>query len=90
MNQAITFLSDGDDTLRQLQWEMSPKATHILDWFHLTMKLTRAKFEELTSDLTDRTVQPFKNAISDAKLDVSQIPGYATLAAKKPIVADTP
>jgi hypothetical protein len=40
MNQAITFLSDGDDTLRQLQWEMSPKATHILDWFHLTMKLT--------------------------------------------------
>ena len=40
MNQAITFLSDGDDTLRALQWEMSPKATHLLDWFHLTMKLT--------------------------------------------------
>ena len=40
MNQALTFLSDGDDTLRQLQWEMSPKATHILDWFHLTMQLT--------------------------------------------------
>jgi hypothetical protein len=35
MNHNITFLSDGDDTLRQLQWEMSPKATHILDWFHL-------------------------------------------------------
>ena len=30
MNQEITFLSDGDDTLRQLQLEMSPKATHIL------------------------------------------------------------
>src|SRR5262252_9485121 len=40
MNQEITFLSDGDDKLRELQWEMSPKATHILDWFHLTMKLT--------------------------------------------------
>ena len=40
MNQAITFLSDGDDKLRALQMEMSPKATHILDWFHLTMKLT--------------------------------------------------
>src|SRR5229473_1393129 len=40
MNQAMTFLSDGDDTLRALQREMSPKATHILDWFHLTMKLT--------------------------------------------------
>ena len=40
MNQEITFLSDGDDTLRELQLKMSPKATHILDWFHLTMKLT--------------------------------------------------
>src|SRR5215467_11843599 len=40
MNQEITFLSDGDDTLRKLQLELSPKATHILDWFHLTMKLT--------------------------------------------------
>jgi len=40
MNQEITFLSDGNDTLRALQLEMSPQATHILDWFHLTMKLT--------------------------------------------------
>src|SRR6185436_10466257 len=40
MNQEITFLSDGDDKLRDLQLELSPKATHILDWFHLTMKLT--------------------------------------------------
>src|SRR5262249_51406392 len=40
MNQEITFLSDGDDTLRQLQLDMSPKATHILDWHHETMKLT--------------------------------------------------
>src|SRR5215510_9526799 len=40
MNQEITFLSDGEDTLRQLQLDMSPKATHILDWHHVTMKLT--------------------------------------------------
>src|SRR2546428_165203 len=40
MNQEITFLADGNDTLRELQLEMSPKATHILDWLHLTMKLT--------------------------------------------------
>jgi molecular chaperone DnaK len=40
---------------------------------HLDFTLTRAKFEELTSDLTDRCVQPFKNAIADAKLDISQI-----------------
>jgi molecular chaperone DnaK len=40
---------------------------------HLDYVLTRAKFEELTSDLTDRCVGPFKNAIADAKLDISKI-----------------
>src|SRR4029450_1654734 len=40
MNQEITFLADGDDTLRKLQLEMSPMATHLLCWFHLTMRLT--------------------------------------------------
>jgi molecular chaperone DnaK len=40
---------------------------------HLDVTLTRAKFEELTADLTDRCIQPFKNALADAKLDVSKI-----------------
>jgi len=40
---------------------------------HLDITLTRAKFEELTASLTDRCVQPFKNALADAKLDVSKI-----------------
>jgi molecular chaperone DnaK len=33
---------------------------------HLEMKLTRAKLNELTSDLLDRVVSPVKQAISDA------------------------
>jgi len=40
MNQDMTFLADGNDTLRALQLEMSPQATPMLDWFHLTMRLT--------------------------------------------------
>ena len=40
MNQASAFLSDGDDTLRALQLEMSPKATPIFAWLHLTMQRT--------------------------------------------------
>ena len=40
---------------------------------HLEMKLTRAKFEELTDDLTQRCTVPFKQAINDAKLSVNQI-----------------
>jgi molecular chaperone DnaK len=40
---------------------------------HLDLTLTRAKFEELTADLTERCVAPFRNALRDAKLDVNQI-----------------
>jgi molecular chaperone DnaK len=40
---------------------------------HLDYTLTRAKFEELTADLTDRCIGPFKNALADAKIDISQI-----------------
>jgi len=40
---------------------------------HLDITLTRADFERLVSDLTDRMVKPFKDALSDAKIDVNQI-----------------
>ncbi len=40
---------------------------------HLDMSLTRAKFEELTRDLVERCVEPFKTAIADAKLDITDI-----------------
>ncbi len=40
MNQAITFLSDGGDTVRDLPLYLSPEADHLLDWFHVTMRLT--------------------------------------------------
>ena len=40
---------------------------------HLDITFTRAKFEELTSDLTDRCIAPFKSALADAKIDISQI-----------------
>ena len=35
---------------------------------HLDMVLTRAKFEELTADLVERCMGPFKQALADAKL----------------------
>ena len=35
---------------------------------HLEMKLTRAKFEQLTADLVERCVGPVKQAIADAKI----------------------
>ncbi|RPJ62548.1 MAG: ISKra4 family transposase [Acidobacteria bacterium] len=40
MNQQVTFMSDGGDTVRDLQLYLSPEADHLLDWFHLAMRLT--------------------------------------------------
>ncbi len=40
---------------------------------HLLMKLTRAKFEQLTDDLTQKTIVPCKMALSDAGLSTRDI-----------------
>ncbi len=40
---------------------------------HLDLQLTRAKLEELSHDLLERTVGPTKQALSDAGLDASKI-----------------
>lgn len=39
-NQQVMFLSDGGDTVRELQMYLSPESEHWLDWFHITMRLT--------------------------------------------------
>ncbi len=40
---------------------------------HLQMRLTRAKLEQITEDLVQRCVQPFKQALKDAGLKVADI-----------------
>ncbi|ATU93386.1 molecular chaperone DnaK [Phyllobacterium zundukense] len=40
---------------------------------HLTMKLSRAKFESLVDDLVQRTVDPCKSALKDAGLKAGEI-----------------
>lgn len=40
---------------------------------HLVMKLTRAKVEQLTNDLTEKTIQPVKQALKDAGLKPEDI-----------------
>ena len=40
---------------------------------HLNMNLTRAKFEDLISDLVESTLEPVRKAMSDAKLSKSDI-----------------
>jgi molecular chaperone DnaK len=40
---------------------------------HLDLQLTRAKLEEITADLLERTVAPTKQALADADLDPAKI-----------------
>jgi hypothetical protein len=39
-NQQVVFLSDGGDSVRQLQEYLHPSSKHWIDWFHVTMRLT--------------------------------------------------
>jgi hypothetical protein len=39
-NQQISFLTDGGEDVRELPLYLNPQAEHLLDWFHLTMRLT--------------------------------------------------
>src|SRR5512136_1000818 len=40
---------------------------------HLQMRLTRAKLEQITTDLIERSITPCKRALEDAKLTTSEI-----------------
>lgn len=53
LNQQITFLSDGGDTVRELQLYLNPHAEHLLDWFHVAMRLT--VLQQTAKGLPDQT-----------------------------------
>jgi hypothetical protein len=42
-NQQVTFFSDGGDNVRKIPEYLNPDSEHILDWFHITMRLTVLK-----------------------------------------------
>ncbi|SFU92470.1 hypothetical protein SAMN04488527_1392 [Aliiroseovarius crassostreae] len=39
-NQPVTFMTDGGDTVINMALHMAPASEHILDWFHITMRIT--------------------------------------------------
>ncbi|HZL05941.1 MAG TPA: molecular chaperone DnaK, partial [Coriobacteriia bacterium] len=57
---------------------------------HLEVKLTRAEFQRMTSDLLDRCKGPFSQAIKDAGIDVSKIDHVVLVggSTRMPVVAD--
>jgi molecular chaperone DnaK len=57
---------------------------------HLQMKLTRARFEQLTEDLVARLRQPFHAALKDANLNTSEVNEVVLVggATRMPMVQD--
>ena len=39
-NQHVTFITDGGEDIRELPLYLNPNAEHLLDWFHITMRIT--------------------------------------------------
>lgn len=39
-NQDVTFLTDGGEEIRALTELIAPESEHVLDWFHITMRVT--------------------------------------------------
>ena len=58
---------------------------------HLDMTLTRAKFEDLISDLVEKTIEPVKQAIKDAKISKKDIDKVIFVggSTRVPLVYDT-
>ncbi len=57
---------------------------------HLTMKLTRSKFDQLTEDLVERIKEPFKAVLKDANLKIEKIDEVVLVggATRMPMVQD--
>jgi hypothetical protein len=66
-NQQLMFLSDGGDTVRDLQMYLSPESEHWLDWFHITMRLTvmGQYVKGLTNELMAAKKKPVQRCADD-------------------------
>jgi hypothetical protein len=39
-NQQVVFMSDGGEDVRKVQEYLHPNGEHLIDWFHITMRIT--------------------------------------------------
>jgi len=68
-NQEITFLSDGGDSVRNVQVYLNPQARFILDWFHITMRLT--VLGQFVKGLPSYLPSTAKAVVSEAKIEAT-------------------
>jgi hypothetical protein len=76
-NQQVTFFSDGGDTVRKLQEYLNPDSEHILDWFHITMRITvlqqcarglqKLRTADTAPDATDKDEESLERRLESVK-----------------------
>ena len=66
-NQQVTFLTDGGEDIRDLPLYLNPRAEHLLDWFHITMRLTVLR--QMTKSLPATYGADASAVVSVAKAD---------------------
>ncbi len=68
MNQDVVFLSDGGDTVRNLQQNIAPYAEHLLDWFHITMRIT--VMHQTVKGLVDDSIEQCQKQLESIKWNI--------------------
>jgi len=66
-NQEVVFFSDGGDDVRQVQEYLHPFSEHIIDWFHITMRLT--VLQQQTKTLQSERPEEAEGAKASKKLE---------------------
>jgi len=76
MNQAITFLSDGGDNVRDRKLYLSPLAEHLLDWFHITMRIPvlRQQLKELITVAPDHDLEQLDDELARVIRYANRVP----------------
>ena len=70
-NQQVTFLTDGGDDVRELPLYLNPQAGHLLDWFHIAMRLT--VMSQMAKGLRSRE---YPNLITDLAEELERLKWY--------------
>jgi hypothetical protein len=76
-NQQVVFMSDGGEDVRQVQAYLHPNSEHLIDWFHITMRLTvlQQQAKALQADRPDdgsaasKQIESIKHLLWDGNVD---------------------
>src|SRR6266853_1745649 len=52
-NQQVVFMSDGGENVRRVQEYLHPFSEHLIDWFHITMRLTVLQQQTIRQEAAD-------------------------------------